>query len=161
MRKLIVAWLIGLVAFIALCLAFSGACAALPTSYTGRVKLIAPTITGTHTDMPVLVTVDPQDLRGVGANGEDVRVFNSAGTMLDHEIATWGYDTAQIWFKAPTLATGSIFYVYYSNTDSGAVGVKDLWVDYGANLARASKPRGPRAAGVSVDPIPASIRQGA
>jgi MSHA biogenesis protein MshQ len=80
---------------------------------------------GPHADFPVLISLLDPNLRTLGngghvasANGYDIVFTASDGTTpLDHEIERWNGATGELvaWVRVPTLAAGTLIYLYYGN----------------------------------------------
>jgi hypothetical protein len=116
--------------------------AALPTDYYGRAYITAPTITGSHTDVPVVFSAQKGELWNMAPDASDVRIYTDSGTMVPHEIAFITADSVGFWFEAPALETGSGFYVYFGSDDPPtALATTEVWgsaavaYHYGTNPA--------------------------
>ena len=122
-------------------------------AHARRCALVVGTVTGTHANMPLLLTeaclpsemFDADGTFPAQSGGGDIRFSSDqAGTTaLPCEIVLFTTDnnpalgTARIWVKVPSVATGTTFYVWYNTvaTDSQpAVGASNgrnaVWSGY-------------------------------
>jgi hypothetical protein len=136
MRKEMAAWLLGLVAFIPLCLWLAGtACADPLPGYSNYRTLTAVSgkVAGTHTNEVVGFILDPADYPEAMPGGTDLRFTNTAGTLLHHELVSWAGSEGILYFKADALADESQFLVYYGNPDSTSTPpVRSTWSKWAA-----------------------------
>jgi hypothetical protein len=76
-------------------------------------------VTGTLTNFPMLFSVSDATLVGnVQASGNDILFTLSDGTTkLNHQIESYTSATGTLaaWVKVPSLATGTVIYMYYGN----------------------------------------------
>ncbi|MCR5750786.1 MAG: DUF2341 domain-containing protein [Kiritimatiellae bacterium] len=65
------------------------------------------------------------------ADGSDIRFADSEGNAIPFEIDTWNTSgESLIWVKAPALAQGTAFTMYYSGTPAAANAPASVWSDY-------------------------------
>ncbi|HWC67250.1 MAG TPA: DUF2341 domain-containing protein, partial [Acidimicrobiales bacterium] len=100
-------------------------------------------IAGTHSNFPLLVTLDPSriDYASTLAGGADLRfVADDDLTPLDYEIERWTPGgTSYVWVRIPVIPGISVkpFYMYYNNPAAPAApNAPGVWGPSGHNLVQ-------------------------
>jgi len=92
-------------------------------------------VSGTHTDIPVLIT--PSEITNIGtltsAEADSVRIYSDSG--LTTELAREIVNSDEIWTKVPSLSSSTTIYMVVDGTSSdyattATYGRNAVWTDY-------------------------------
>lgn len=88
--------------------------------YRKRITIEGSNISGTHTDFPILVSVNDTNLSDhARSDGKDI-VFTSGTARVHHEIENYSDGVGNIWVRVPKVhdVTDATLYMYYGNVAS-------------------------------------------
>ncbi|MDH5731769.1 MAG: DUF2341 domain-containing protein, partial [Gammaproteobacteria bacterium] len=101
--------------------------------YRKLITIDSAQVTGTNSNIPILISITDTHLSAAQANGEDFLFTSSDGTTkLDHEITAYNDGTGALlaWVKIPSLtdAADVDIYLYYGNSSApDQQNTTDVW----------------------------------